>query len=254
MQSSYKRYLFLSSLFLSALLAIKIDIGEFFGDRAGSFYVITFYALLSIAVYREINPIRLRFKDIFCDHYLNKSSISYFLCRGKIFSGILSATTALVISASITIFIFIAELPDLIVIFADIFAFAVLCKLISAAVSSQLTESVRDAFTTITIIFINTALLGLTYFTVTYAFQEPFEILDPALPDHVIERIQHSWKFFRHIARTAYFIDLNVFTFKNIPGIGAHIFALIYAASISTLPFIGISLILRRASRLKLSS
>lgn len=227
------------TLLLAFLFSIKVNLGCTF--------VLLYFAAISYIIFYGVDFIRQEIKKIFCSTYVNNKSKFYKICQGKILAFPISILATVPFSASLTIFVYLAgPLESLILILDAILFFFIYKFFVHNPTHDHLSESSRTLGSYFAAIFINSSLLGVIYYIITYFTEPNFGIFDANLPEYVKNTVSNACITFQHIARTALFLELNIFTFRNIPGISEYVFAFIYAFMFSITPFFGFSFFLSK--------
>lgn len=225
--------------FLGLLFSVKIDLGCFF--------IVFYFLVLSYAIFWGTNFVRQEIKKIFCATYISNHSKLFRFCQGRLFAVPISILITIPFSASLTIFVYSSDILASVVLVVDAVFFIFLYKFFNHnSTTSSLSEKARTLGAFLASTFVNASIMGVVYYLITY-FNEPnFGIFDANLPSFVKDQVSHSCLAFQHIARTSLFLELNIFTFRNIPGISEYLFAFMYAFMFSITPFIGFSFFLSR--------
>jgi hypothetical protein len=234
------------------LKKFHINLGDFYSKEIYLYldlsivYVSIYFFLLTGIIYSTVATIRLKTKEIFCENYLNKNSISYSLCKGKITSLILSVAVSIVFSFNLMLFIYLSSFRELSILFADTFLFFIIYKITTKSISSQLNKKAHYVISATVTISINSALLAILYFLVNFFSDNSFKPFDIGIIDYVIESTNHSFHMFQRILRLSEFVDLNISSLKNDKNIGTYLFTFIYALNSSMFSFMAISFLLHK--------
>lgn len=238
-KKSKVRYFSLVAVFLAFLFSIKINLGCIF--------VFLYFCVISYVIYSGVNFVRQEIKRIFCVTYINDSSPIYKLCHGKMLAVPISILVTIPFSSSLAIFVYLAgPLESAVLILNSMLFFFVYRFFVHNSANNNLSEGSRTLGSYFAAIFVNASFLGIVYYVITYFTEPNFGIFDINLPEYVKNTVGNSCITFQHIARTALFVELNIFTFRNIPGMSEYLFAFIYAFMFSITPFLGFSFFLSK--------
>lgn len=232
LQYPHVTYIGLAGISILALLSIKLD-------GLGCILPVLYWFLLVSILFRNILFLREKLNEIVCRAIFNPSTVSYNVCSHRLTKGILSFILSATLALSLMMFFYLSDGIDLLIVFADILLYYFLLNWLTADVA---TDNAKDIVKLWLAVGINCFVLVVVFFFINL-LGNSYQVLDIALVDKVIASVQHSCIEFQSIARTALYIELNVQSFKNIPGYGNYIFAFIYLFSTSFLPFIGLSLV-----------
>lgn len=225
-------YIGLAGMSVLVLLSIKFD-------GLGCILPVVYWLLLVSILFRKVLFLREKLNEIVCRAIFNPSTFSYHVCSHRLTKGILSFILSATLAFSLMMFFYLSDSIDLLIVLADIILYNFLLNWLTADVA---TDNAKDIVRLWFAIGINCFILVIVFFFIKL-LGSSYQVFDIALVDKVIANVQHSCIEFQSIARTALYIELNVQSFKNIPGHGSYILAFIYFFSTSFLPFIGLSLV-----------
>lgn len=231
-KSRFLIYIIFVMFSISLLLIIRVN--EF-----GCFVPIFYILILTVVLFKKILFLREKINTIMCRAVFNQGTVPFNICSHRITKWLFSFILSIIFSSSIMIFFYLSDTTERLVIVIDAFFYYLVFNLLKVDSATSEAKEIVKLWVTI---LINCILLSVAFFVIKLE-GKTYVIFDPALVEEVISTVTHNCIYFQHIARTAFYIDLNMLTFKSIPGHGAYIYAFIYLFSISFVPFIGISLI-----------
>lgn len=229
-----EKFIYLSAFFILCLCSIKLD----FENAFVSMYILALFTL----IFYQLQYMRTMIKEIFIDTCIRDDSPINKFAKGRVFACIFSVIPAILISVSISVLMYRATYFDIAIILVMSIFYYKIYKFIDVNFKKHFNPSSKE-FIQLTVSFlITTMMMSFSYYLLHFFEPVIFKLASPDIVDHVINEINHKSIIFRNIVRTSYYIDINIYTSKNIPGYGKYIFPLLYSATASAIPFSGIAL------------
>lgn len=215
---------------------------------ASPLHVIAFWVLLTWLVFRQLYRFRQAVREMLVTRVLNPDFwLARWLIERYTLLGIAAFFISLGTSASLMVYVYICGRLDLWLLGFDALVFVLLYRHVHFSFTrrifqediARLISEFAPVVTNVLILFAGFAAIAVL------ADTDVFGLGDVRIPERVIEQIDHSWTPFRYIARTAYFLDLNVRSLKSLEHGGTLLYIAMYLTTVSLVPYTALSLVFK---------
>ncbi|MDP2903697.1 MAG: hypothetical protein Q8N96_11415 [Methylovulum sp.] len=247
MQITEKEFPYILGLLTIAVVySIKI-VGE-------SCYIVFFYwVIFTLFIFFEIKQIRENIRQNYINIIFKKESAIYkWLSSNNKLVLIISLAVSLPISTSLLIFVFLSDTFTVILMFLDALIFCFLYHKVKfdsgELLNTTLVENTRLLFETWILVTLNSSLMVVLYYSVSFFTTEVFPALSDEIPKYINDHVNHHCYPLHIIGRVVADVDLEIRSLMSIkqPAV-KYLTGFTYLATMSGVPFIAFSFILKLA-------
>jgi hypothetical protein len=239
-------FLFLYSIRHSDPLARNFPDSRYWGCGIVAGYI----AILTVIFISELHGLRRAIRDQVCNSFFREGFLFHIICQRRLLTTTASAFFAVLLSCSLTIFMFTTNVTNLGILALDTVIFLWLSSYVPGYLSRQVADSAHGILAQLFLIISN--VMTLFFMFVVYWIFETYwlqpETIEPFVhPDTVasvvIAEVKHSCWPFRTVARFVYAAGLFIEGLQSIPIFGKWLYPLFYFTSLSLLPFVGVTVV-----------
>ncbi|MCK4910231.1 MAG: hypothetical protein KAR83_01250 [Thermodesulfovibrionales bacterium] len=214
----------------------------------GPVHVLGFLAALSWLIFRQLYRFRQAVREMLITRILNREFwLARWLVERYTFLGIVALFVSIATAASLMVYIYISGPWGLWLFAADALVFVLMYRHVHFSFTRRVfQEDIARLISEFAPVLTNVLILFAGFIVIAiFVDTDVFALGDVRIPERVIEQIDHSWRPFRYIARTAYFLELNVRSLKSLEHGGTLLYIAMYLTTVSVVPYTALSLVFK---------